>query len=449
MKKVLLSAMVLASTATFAQGWTVQSTGFAEPSRGISNIDIVNPSTVWALAYDGTSSTNDIQEFTRTTDGGNTWIPGTIPEADGLILTNVSAIDGMTAYVGAVSRDVPGFGGLFKTTDGGASWEGLNEENYLDEDSFFNVVHFFDANNGVTEGDPVNGAYEVFRTSDAGATWTAVATPAPQDGEWGYNGGNPHAGSSFWFVTNKGNIYRTTDMGMTFQKFNTPITDFGGATASGKIFFSDDNVGMLVRSLGSAASPNYTMFRTFDGGATWDAGTPSTAPLGAGSYAYIPGSQVIVKCSQVTTNAGSAYSEDNGATWTVFGVTGNTQTEQKGVVEFFDGNTGWSAGFSTDQNSGGIFKFDGSFTLGTNDVAAANKFTASPNPTSGMLTLSSDNAAISEVYVFDMLGKQVLTSTFDSVNTASINMSSLNAGIYIVSTKDAAGKVEVTRVVKN
>ncbi len=442
MKKVLLSAMVLASTATFAQGWTVQSTGFSEPTRGINKIDVVNASTVWGIAFDGTNVENDIQEFTRTTDGGNTWIPGEIDAAQGMIITNISAIDGMTAYVGAVDRDF-GMGGVFKTTDGGVTWEGLNEENYINAESFFNVVHFFDANNGVTQGDPINGLYELYRTSDAGATWSPVVAPAPLADEYGYNGGNPSAGTSFWFVTNKGNIYRTTDMGMTFQKFSTPTSDFSGNLAGGDLFFSDNNVGMLVRRLGSTTSPNFTTFRTFDGGATWDAGTPSTAPLGSGFYAYVPGTQVIVKCS-MSANAGSAYSEDNGATWTQFGT-----AEQRGAVEFYDGNTGWSAGFSTDENTGGIFKFNGSFTLGTNDIAATKNFTASPNPTSGMLTLSSDNGTIAEIYVFDMLGKQVLNSSFASVNTASINMSSLNAGVYIVSTKDAAGKVEVMRVIKN
>ena len=444
MKKVLLSAMVLASTATFAQAWTVQSTGFTETSRGIRNIDIVNASTVWAITYDGSDPTNDIQDFTRTTDGGNTWIPGSIPEADGMMLTNVSAIDGMTAYVGGVSRDVQGFGGLFKTTDGGLTWEGLNEANYISTDSFFNVVHFFNENVGVTQGDPVNGAYELFRTTDAGATWTAVTAPPPQSGEYGYNGGNPYAGNSFWYVTNKGNIYRTTDMGMTFQKFNAPVTDFSGTNAGGDLFFSDDNVGMLVRRLGSVSSPNFTMFRTFDGGATWDAGTPSTAPLGSGSFAYIPGTQVIVKCSADAAGPGSAYSEDNGATWTIFGA-----AEQRGEVAFLNGTTGWSGGFNQDENTGGIFKFDGSFALGINDVATVKKFTASPNPTSGILTLSSENATISDVYVIDMLGKQVLSASFDAVNSASINMSNLNAGVYIVSAKDASGKVEVMRVVKN
>ena len=444
MKKVLLSAMVLASTATFAQGWTTQSSGFSEPSRGVNKINIVNPSVVWALAYDGIDLENDIQDFTRTTDGGNTWIPGTVAEADGMILTNISAIDGMTAYVGAVSGDF-GMGGVYKTTDGGVTWQALNEENYVNEDSFFNVVHFFDANNGVTQGDPIDGGgYELFRTSDAGATWTAVTAPLPQSGEWGYNGGNTYAGSSFWFVTNKGNIYRTSDMGMTFQKFSAPVTDFAGTNAGGELLFSDDNVGMLVRRLGSTTSPNFTIFRTFDGGATWDAGTPSTAPLAAGSYTYVPGTQVVVKTSGNQADPGSAYSEDNGATWTVFGA-----AEQRLGVEFINGTTGWSGGFNADQNTGGMFKFDGAFTLSTNDVAAAKKFTASPNPTSGILTLSSDNGTISEVYVIDMLGKQVLSSQFDSVNTASINMSSLNAGVYIVSTKDASGKVEVTRVVKN
>jgi photosystem II stability/assembly factor-like uncharacterized protein len=83
----------------------------------------VNANTVWALAYDGTDTTNNIQEFTRTTNGGSTWTAGVIDIGDTtLSINNICPVNATTAWLSAIDSTT-GLGGVYKTTDGGVSWE--------------------------------------------------------------------------------------------------------------------------------------------------------------------------------------------------------------------------------------------------------------------------------------------------------------------------------------
>ncbi len=458
MKRVLLSVFVLSMTSgAFAQGWVEQNTNLFEASRGVYKLNVVDASTVWGIAYDGSGGGANVQEFTKTTDGGATWIPGFVEVFDPeLSINNISAIDGNTAFVSMINGDLGG-GGVYKTIDGGENWDVSNPGGYTSAASFLNVVHFFDANVGVTSGDPINGTigeYEVYRTTDGGDTWvqaTDAALPNPVNGEYGYNGGNVAYGNSFWFVTNKGNIYRTTDTGLTWNKFDTPLTDFSATATGGDMYFSNENLGILVKRTGAyptgaGVEPTYVLHRTFDGGATWDAGTPWTGNLDRPQLAYIPNSTTIVATSAFTANGrfGSEYSTDNGATWNTI----DFAETQRGDVAFADGSTGWSGGFtSADISVGGIYKFDG--TLALNNVAANTKFSATPNPTNGALELSNESAAISNVAVYNLLGKQVYNAKFSALNNVTIDLSSLATGAYILQATDAAGASQSIKIMKN
>jgi hypothetical protein len=69
-------------------------------------------------------------------------------------------------------------------------------------------------------------------------------------------------------------------------------------------------------------------------------------------------------------------------------------------------------------------------TLSTNSFNAIDGFTMYPNPLTGnVLNFSSAINAEMNVQIFDMLGKQILTS---KVNNNTLNIPSLNAGVYIV-----------------
>ena len=99
---------------------------------------------------------------------------------------------------------------MYKTTDGGLTWD-------KQETAFpgFNgnpiVIHFFDSNNGVCVGDPNNGYWAIYTTTNGGTNWIRVPSaniPAPiPAGEVGISGvavdqriivfGLPHFGDHF------------------------------------------------------------------------------------------------------------------------------------------------------------------------------------------------------------------------------------------------------------
>jgi hypothetical protein len=68
MKNLLSAFAVLSSSLAFSQYWTIQNTAFTTTSRGISGI-VYDANTVWAFAYDGVTSSNNVQEFTKTSNG--------------------------------------------------------------------------------------------------------------------------------------------------------------------------------------------------------------------------------------------------------------------------------------------------------------------------------------------------------------------------------------------
>ena len=203
MKKLLLTFSLIALTSTINAQWVTQNTNFTADSRGLSQISIVDANTVWALAYDGSGGGANVQEFTRTTDGGTTWTPGTINVGDTTLeINNISPVSATTAWASAiVNLGTPtgpnasdGVGTIVKTTNGGANWTPQCAACFQTVgSSFLNGVYFFNANVGVAYGDPVGADFEIWRTTDGGANWTQVPASSingasgPLSGEYGYN----------------------------------------------------------------------------------------------------------------------------------------------------------------------------------------------------------------------------------------------------------------------
>lgn len=441
MKKFLLSFSLLFVGLTLnAQSWTSQATGFDNISRGLSEIHIVNPTTVWALAYDGVSASNVIQEFTKTTDGGITWTPGTINVGDPtLTINNIAPISATTAWVSALTPTIGNNGVIYKTTNGGATWQQQNIGTFNAATSFINGVHFFDANNGVSFGDAVAGEFEIYTTADGGETWDPVPganIPNPLGSgatiEYGYNGGNVAIGNTIWLVTNKGRILKSSDMGLTWTASQAPVTDFAGTAQSARLTMSSLTNGCLLKTAGTT----YTFYTTTDGGATWSAGTPFT-----GTYrvlAYVPGTSTLVATS-AGTPSGSAYSTNNGTTWTTI-----DSGAQRGVVTFFNGTTGWCAGFNEDPFTGGIFKFTGTLS---NDDFSTTKFKVYPNPASSLVNLQTEGLDSYTLKVTDLSGKVMVTREFNGVENT-LDISSYASGVYFFEI-NSGNKSETIKIIKN
>lgn len=440
MKKIILSiAAVLISSSSFSQYWGTQNSGFATASRGISGLEVFDANTVWAFAYNGISSTSNVQEFTKTSNGGTTWTAGSINIGNtSLRITNISGVNATTAWVGAFNS-TSGMGGVWKTSDGGATWTNQKMLSTPNE-SWTNYVHFFDVNNGIVGGDPENGEFEIYTTSDGGTTWTRVPAanlPDPLTNEYGYNAGYYSVGNNIFFYTDKGRIYKSTDKGLNWTALatNSLIGDFGGSTESGDMAWSDANTGMILKR----TSTTLNLYRTTDGGTTWSPVTFTgiTAANKISDITYIPGTNTLLAVSSDAVNGGSWKSGDNGTTWTSL----DTGIQHLGV-RCSDVSTCYSGGFNTSATVGGMYK--SLQTLSTKETRNIENHALLiyPNPTQGEINIKTDKK-IKTTSIVDLSGKMIHGN--DSGKT---DISSLPKGTYLLKVDFSDGTSTTEKIIK-
>lgn len=449
MKKLLLLFFVAISSAVSAQQvfWDQFSTGFSTTSTTQGQISYADANTVWTYATAGDGSGDFYQLWGRSLDGGVTWTSGPINVGStDLAIGSIHAMSATTAYVAVFPNAATVQGGIWRTTNSGVTWTKQPTALFNSgTDSFTNLVHFFDENNGVCQGDPANGYFEIYTTSNGGTNWVRVPSaniPPQLDGEYGYTHNYEVVGNTIWCGTNKGRIYKSTDMGLNWTVAQSPITDFGSAAISGNYAMKDQDNGIFISS-------DWQFFRTDDGTATWTSEFPGGEYYRNFDVAFVPGTANTYVCTGLDIDEigrGSSYSLDGGLNWFDINFIDAEPVDGGGAVEFFDPTHGLASGFTTSASVGGIWKFIADFTLATVDFQSTKAFTASPNPTSGNLEIAGQN--IANVAVYDILGKQVSNANFSSLNNANINMSSLNSGIYMVKVTNNVGATATIKVVK-
>ncbi len=449
MKKVLLLLTIvfglnLGNSQIF---WQSYPTSFTTASRGVSEISFADANTVWINSYDGANTANTIREWGKSTDSGVTWTNGIInlgASSTNLGIGSIEGIDANTAFVAAYPLAGGVTGGVWKTVDGGATWTRQNTATFTGADAFTNFVTFWDANEGLCQGDPNGGYFEIYRTLDGGTTWTRVPSaniPAPQAGEYGYVRNYSVVGDIIWFGTNQGRIYKSLDRGVNWTVAQSPVSDFGSAAVNANYDFEDANTGILV-------SNSYEYFTTSDGGTSW---TPlaATGTLRDNSICYVPGvTGALIQLGEDLDFAerGSSYSLDGGLTWEDINVLGDDlNVNNPSAVEFFDANTGLASGFTTSSVENGIFKYVG--TVLANDTFDAAQFVASPNPTTGLFNIAGQN--ITNIVVTDVLGKTVLNQNYTTLNNVSLDLTSFNSGLYLVKVTNDNKETATLKVVKN
>ena len=427
MKKYFLLAVAafIFAAKTFAQ-WNVQNSAFATPEMEVWCISTPAANVAWASAYDTTFASFQ-GDYTLTTNGGTTWSSAVITNSNGFYISCLTATDQNNCW--AVLNDANNGGAkIMNTSNGGSSWAAqTNNSKFQQPDGYADIIHFWNANDGVAIGDSNNGYWEFYTTTNGGGTWTRVPQgniPANLNGEYGEDNTFAVVGNTIWFGTGNGRVYKSIDKGLNWTVSQTPL----GYVS--QIAFRDANNG-LVSDGGTTL-----LYRTTDGGTTWSPVAFNGTIFDYG-FCFAPGNPGVYYFSGY---GGTSYSLDDGLNWTTVDAIDHT------TVSFFSTNVGWSGGWNTNQTTGGMFKWTGS--LGLADPENNSGFIVYPNPMSHAAILYSEREMKNVLMVITSVeGREVSRTENNSGHYISIARGDLSAGIYFYTLSDELGVITKGRLI--
>ena len=285
-----------------APAWDDQTSGVTARLRGVS---AVSDRVAWASGSGGT--------VVRTADGGKTWQTLVVPDAAKLDFRDVDAVDENVAYVLSIGSGDSSR--IYKTTDAGKTWT-LQFTN-TDPKAFFDAMAFWDADRGIAFSDSVDGKLVILRTDNGGKLWTRVPAeglPPALDNEGAYAASGTNiamvGGDHVWIGTSVSRVLRSTDAGRTWTAAATPLAT-GSSAGIFSIAFRDAQHGVVVGGdYRKEADAIDNAAITADGGHTW------TMVKGLSGFrsavAYVPGT----RASAIAVGPqGADLSTDDGRTW--------------------------------------------------------------------------------------------------------------------------------------
>lgn len=273
--------------------------GLSNSFRGLSVID----STIfWVSGTNGTIVHSD--------QDGNL-IVNQVPDASKMDFRDIVAFDASTALI--VNAGFPGI--IYKTIDGGANWY----ECYNNQDSsiFLDGMKFWDAQNGIVFGDPIDGHMFIITTQDGGESWQqtpAVNIPEKLEIEGGFAASGSsialQGDSKAWIGMggSKARVFHTEDKGMHWKVVETPVFSGKGMRGIYSLAFKNELEGIAVGGEYKHESPPNSRAYTKDGGKSWK--------LGKGMNQYRSGSSYLFDDIFLATGlTGTDISYDGGITW--------------------------------------------------------------------------------------------------------------------------------------
>ena len=265
---------VLARTTDGGQIWRSYPLPIPGDAARIGGVTFIDPSHGWLLISLGAGAGSEGVQVLRTTDGGAHWAtvsrtatsssaPGSLPL--GGIKTGIAFHTATTGWATAAVAGPTGFAWLYRTRDGGSTWQhqGLAlPRAYRQGAPIVYPPRFFTSGGGmlpvILHTPAATASIDFYTTRDGGATWSST-TPLPfkaSAGSPNWDFGDRNHGWVTW-----GDALRATgDGGRTWRT----IGPNPGGQAVGQLDFVNARTGW---SLGTSAGT--PLRRTADGGHTW------------------------------------------------------------------------------------------------------------------------------------------------------------------------------------
>ncbi|MBL8006913.1 MAG: T9SS type A sorting domain-containing protein, partial [Ignavibacteria bacterium] len=348
------------NTTNSGDSWINQSSGL---NKTLNKVQFIDSKTGWILA-------GDTGVILRTTNGGVSWLRSFIGYQFGLITFYFS--DKNTGW--AVGGGIGNMGLLYKTADGGVSWNTIYQNS-----GYLRSVYFADNNTGWTTGSRFDYNWgtiyaRILKTKNGGVTWT------------------DQLGS-----------------------MDLPYVDLNS------VYFIDNNTGWVSGSGGY-------ILRTTNGGTDWGylhSGTSSnlySIRFLNKKNGWVLGSDYYNTFVLVTTNGGQSWTKKSCGT-------GNSLTS----VFFTDKNTGWVTG-----SNGTILKTTtgGNEYLPSEIPSGYSLNQNYPNPFNPVTNLEFGipDLGFVTLKIYDILGKEIKTLINENLNPGKyeivFNGSGLPSGVY-------------------
>jgi photosystem II stability/assembly factor-like uncharacterized protein len=367
----------------------------------------------------------------KTTDGGETWVVKDTVESvwKGLCIIDDSTVIYFDYKVG-----------IRRTSDGGNSWVTVDKTK-KDIVSFY----FISSELGFASGGR-RDTMTVYKTIDGGKTWNQITKGFYVRGGWYFEKVDFIDFLHGWAVTFGGEIYRTTDGGLNWSLQDSSAKNYYAPLRY--IQFTTANYGWAVGGI----SGNSILLRTTDGGTTWES---NTFPSNFTSSSLREIHMLNYKIGWfVGKNNGPSYiakTTDGGVTW----VDQTPDNERVGFesLDMVNDSVGFLVGdngkfYKTD--NGGVTDVQQDHTIINNQFSLSQNY---PNPFSkgfcgnptttisySIPTLETQNFASQQkvinitLKVYDILGREVATLVNQKQAPGNYSVkfdaSKLSSGIY-------------------
>jgi photosystem II stability/assembly factor-like uncharacterized protein len=247
--------------------WQLKPVATTNQFRGL---DAVSQDVAWVGGTEG--------GIFRTVDGGDTWEDVSPPGTTKLEFRDVEAFGRNRAVVLAAGTLEDSR--IYRTDDGGQTWTQTFINTDPDPHLFYDCMAFSDPRHGLALSDPsADGKFRIMATHDGGRSWQVrsnAGMPAALAGEFAFAASGTCITTTgkhdFWFATGGGaqaRVFHSRDFGRTWTVADTPVL----SAPTGGIFslaFRDARHGFAIGgdflATGEAVD---ALAVTTDGGSTW------------------------------------------------------------------------------------------------------------------------------------------------------------------------------------
>lgn len=255
----------------------------------------------------------------------NKGVFGTIDLQTKTVRTNIQKYDSILPEFRAIAHTATDFfmlsvanpALLYKTGDKGSMELVYTEEG---EGVFYDSMAFWNDKEGIAIGDSMAGCLSIIITRDGGNSWNKLSCtqlPEAPEGEGAFAASNTNIvvqENKAWIGTTQARVYYTSDKGLSWEVFQTPILKEKPTQGIYSMDFYNNSLGIAVG--GDYTEPEKRMANkaiSLDGGKSWQLLANNQEPGYKSCTQFVPNSEG--KEIVAIGFTGISYSSDQGMNW--------------------------------------------------------------------------------------------------------------------------------------